>query len=201
MLLVGGGSGMLAYFMDTIGHHPILSANAHNLWWFLRNGSIDLPDTSELVPGIPFTYRQASLILFGVFYLAILLKAWRSARVDYFVLGAFAAFAFFMLPTEIHENYGYALLPLLAIAMSRDKAWVAFYIAVSATMVLNYATSDPPLFSLLGIADPATQLALPRELNALANTAIFAVWALYLFAKRVAAIRPEPSLATQGITQ
>lgn len=201
MVLAGGGSGMLAYFLDTIGHHPILSANAHNLWWFLRNGSIDLPDTSELVPGIPFTYRELSLLLFGAFYLAVLLKAWRRASADYFALGAFIGLAFFMLPTEIHENYGYALLPLLAVAMTRDKTWVASYIAVSATMVLNYALSDPPLFALLGLSDPSTQFALPRELNALANTAIFAAWAFYLFARRGVAVKAEPSLIRQGLTQ
>jgi Gpi18-like mannosyltransferase len=199
MLLAGGGNGMFAYFLDTIGHHPILSANAHNLWWFLQNGKIDVPDTSQIVPGIPLTYRQASLILFLAFYLAALAKAWRTSREDHFALGAFVGFAFFMLPTEIHENYGYALLPLLANALTRDKTWLAFYVAVSATMVLNYALSDPPLFALFGIADPAVQLALPRQLNSVANTAIFAAWALYLFARRRVVIRSEPSLEPQGV--
>ncbi len=199
MLLAGGGNGMLAYFLDTIGHHPILSANAHNLWWFLQNGKIDLPDTAQIVPGIPLTYRQISLILFGAFYLAVLAKAWRTSHEDYFALGAFVAFAFFMLPTEIHENYGYALLPLLAIAMTRDKTWVLFYIVVSATMVLNYALSDPPLFALFGIADPAVQLALPRQLNSVANTVLFAAWSLYLFAHHGVAIQAEPNLEPQGV--
>jgi hypothetical protein len=201
MVLAGGGSGMLAYLQDTIGHHPILSANAHNLWWLLKNGQIDIPDTSEIVAGIAFTYRQASLVLFAAVYLAVLAKAWRNEGQDYFALGAFVGFAFFMLPTEIHENYGYALLPLLALAMTRDKKWVVFYVAVSATMVLNYALSDPPLFALFGIADPGAELAFPRELNALANTVMFAAWALYLFARRGVEIQPEHSLAPQGVTR
>lgn len=201
MLIAGGGSGMLGYFLDTIGHHPILSANAHNLWWFLTNGKIDIPDTSELVPGVLITFRQAGLILFGAFYLAVLAKAWRTAGQDYFALGAFLGFAFFMLPTEIHENYGYALLPLLALAMANDRIWIAFYVAVSATMVLNYALSDPPLFALFGVSDPTAQLAFPRQLNALANTAVFAAWALYLFVRRGVAVRQEPGLAPQSLTR
>jgi hypothetical protein len=110
-----------------------------------------------------------------------LLKAWPAPRDAYFGLGGFIAFAFFLFPTEIHENYGYALLPLLAVAMAREPILVRLYVAISVTMTLNYALHDPPLYERLGLTDPHAQLAFARRLNSLANLVIFAVWALYLF--------------------
>lgn len=181
VVLTGGTSGLLAYFGDTVGHHPILTANAHNLWWFLYRDEIELADTAAIFPGALLSFRTFSILLFGIFYLVTLVKAWRASLEGYFALGAFVAFAFFMLPTEIHENYGYALLPLLAVAMTRDRMLMLFYIALSATMTLNYALHDPPLFERWGLHDPHAELALPRWLNASFNLILFGVWTLYLF--------------------
>ncbi len=199
MLLLGSLDGMLAYFADTVGHHPILSANAHNLWWFLQAGQIDVPDTKQIISGGPVTFRLFSLMLFGAFYLATLARARISRRTDYFAFGASVAFAFFMLPTEIHENYGYALLPLLAVAMTRDRNWLAFYIVVTVTMVINYALSDPPLFARFGIDDPVTELAALRFLNSAANVVLFVAWSSYLFARRRAVF--QPSTEPRGVTR
>ncbi|MGE5139655.1 MAG: glycosyltransferase 87 family protein, partial [Rudaea sp.] len=178
MIVAGGGSGMLAYFADTVGHHPVLSANAHNLWWFLRYGDTSLADTTRVISGLPLSYRALGLLLFAAAYAAALVRGWRMDRAGFPALGAFIAFAFFMLPTEIHENYGYALLPLLALSVARDRTWLPFYLAVTLTMVVNYALSDPGVLAWLGVSDPAAQLALPAELNAAANTLVFAAWAL-----------------------
>ncbi|MGB8648855.1 MAG: glycosyltransferase 87 family protein, partial [Anaerolineae bacterium] len=189
MILAGGLDGMVAYFGDTVGHHPILSANAHNLWWVLKDGQIDLADTGRIDPNIPLSYRTLSLLLFGGFYLATLVKAWFARREDLFAIGAFVGFCFFMLPTEIHENYGYSLLPLLAVALTRNAKWLWVYLAVTVTMVLNYALSDPPVFAWLGIDDPVQQLALARQLNATANLLLFGAWSLYLLLGRTLHLR------------
>lgn len=182
--VLGGSEGMLAYFLDTVGHHPILSANAHNLWWFVFRGSIDVIDTRLLVSNTPLTYRVFSILLFGVVYLAILLRARRAPLAEVFGLGAYVAYAFFILPTEIHENYGYALVPLLAVAMARDRSWAAFYIAVGITMTLNYALHDPTLAARLGVSNPDVEWADWRWLNSLANMLIFTVWSVYLLVGR-----------------
>jgi len=189
VVLTGGTTGLLAYFGDTVGHHPILSANAHNLWWLVFHDDYAIADTAGIYPGAPLSLRAFSILLFGIFYLVTLLKAWRTPLEQFFMFGAFIAFAFFMLPTEIHENYGYALLPLLAVAMTlrlgsgqaRDTRIIALYVAISATMTLNYALHDPPMYERLGLTDPHAQLALARWLNAAANMVILCVWTIYLF--------------------
>jgi hypothetical protein len=201
ILIAGGGSGLLAYILDTVGHHPIISANAHNLWWLLAGGQINIPDTREIVAGFPLDFRTASLILFGLFYLAALAGARHARGDEWFAWAAFVAFGFFMLPTEIHENYGYALLPLLAAAMTRDRKWIAFYIVVSATMVLNYALSDPPLFAQLGLSSPDAQLAVPRWLNAALNSLLFGAWGLYAYTRGKIARGARARLEPQAVTR
>src|SRR5207253_4032474 len=135
-------------------------------------------------PGAPLSFRAFSILLFGVAYLVLLFKAWRAPLEQFFLYGAFVAFAFFMLPTEIHENYGYALLPLLAVAMTRDARGIVLYLAISATMTLNYALHDPAVFERLGLSDPDGQLALARWVNAMVNVTLFVVWSVYLFLRR-----------------
>lgn len=184
VLLVGGGDGLLAYFLDTVGHHPILTANAHNLWWLLFRNDISLTDTTALFPGAPLSFRTFSILLFGIAYLLLVFKAWRAPLEQFFMYGAFVSFAFFMLPTEIHENYGYALLPLLAVALARDARLILLYIAISATMTLNYSLHDPALFERLGLSNPDEQLALARWVNSMVNVVLFAVWSLYLLLRR-----------------
>lgn len=183
-LIVGGTDGLLAYFLDTVGHHPILTANAHNLWWLLFHNDISLADTAALFPGAPLSFRAFSISLFGIAYLLLVFKAWRAPLEQFLMYGAFVSFAFFMLPTEIHENYGYALLPLLAVALARDARLILLYIAIGATMTLNYALHDPAVFERLGLSNPDEQLALARWVNSMANVVIFAVWSLYLFLRR-----------------
>jgi hypothetical protein len=200
VVLTGGTQGLLAYFGDTVGHHPILSANAHNLWWFLYHGNIDVPDTGALVPGAPLSYRAFSILLFGVVYLLALAKAWRAPLEEWFALGAFLAFGFFMLPTEIHENYGFALLALLAVALARDRTWLLFYVSVSVTMTLNYALHDPGLFARFSLSDPDREWAAARWWNASANLLLLAAWTIRLFWRPAAWFRPE-ELKAQGMSQ
>lgn len=181
IIVAGGADGLLAYFGDTVGHHPILSANAHNLWWLLFQGNIDVADTRALFPNAPLSFRAFSIFLFGIAYAVALVRAWRAPLEKFFELGAFVAFAFFMLPTEIHENYGYALLPLLAIAMTRDYRLIVFYVAISVTMTLNYALHDPNLYERFGLQAPDMQWGTLRWFNSLLNAVVFGAWSLSLF--------------------
>lgn len=194
----GGAQGLLAYFGDTVGHHPTLSANAHNLWWVIFHDDVTFPDTAALFPGAPLSYRTLSILLFGIFYLAAVVKAWRAPLEDYFLYGAFVAFAFFMLPTEIHENYGYALLPLMAVAMARERYWFLFYVAISLTMTLNYALHDPPLYTFFGLHDPHSDWALMRRFNASANLVLLGVWTWYLFVPRASSAIPAVQTKSKG---
>lgn len=180
MVLLGGAASMLNFFQNVAGFHPVLSANAHNVWWLMSGGNVGVSSNQELFAGAPFSYRAVSIVLFGALYLAVLWLARRAAVDDFFAWGAFLAFGFFMLVTEIHENHGYAALPLLAVAMTRDKNLIVLYAALSVTMTVNYALHDPPLLEHFSFLDSNTL----RWLNALANTLLLGGWGIYLVTRK-----------------
>jgi len=167
----------------TIGHGPRISANAFNIWWLAGWGDAwNINDTRLLIG--PLSYRAFSLVLFfGVAYGWI---AWRIARArsagGLALLAGFAGMAFFMLPTEIHENYIFptlALLPLLAVH-DRRGWWLAGVLAV--TSFLNNAMIDQTLILPLNAAfPPADVVWLPLSLAlAGAQTGALALWAWWL---------------------
>jgi Gpi18-like mannosyltransferase len=198
-VFAGALPGLVAHFLDTVGHHPILSANAHNLWWLVMRGNINVPDESILFAGL--SYRAVGLILLaGAYGLALLLVILSGAKNlgsavkrffvaknapqndmlgrDVWLAAAYVGFAFFILPTEIHENYGFAVLALLAVAIAFEKRWevIALYAVLSVTMVVNYALYDPNVFALLGVSAPDAQLLNARWVNAAVNVVVFGAW-------------------------
>lgn len=178
MILFGGAVSMLNFFQNVAGFHPVLSANAHNVWWLVTGGNVGVSSNQAVFAGAPLSFRALSVFLFGALYLAVLWQTRRAAADDFFAWGAFLAFAFFMLVTEIHENHGYAALPLLAIAMTRDRNLRVGFVALSATMLFNYALQDPPLLAQF----PALDSNALRWVNAFVNVLVLLAGSIYLFA-------------------
>ncbi len=174
MVAAGALQGLLAHLGSTVGHHPVVSANAHNLWWFVLRGKIGMESTAALVGGI--SYRTMGMLLLAAAYGLALGAVLRRSDRPMWPLAAYVGFASFVLPTEIHENYGFAVLALLAVAMLTDRRYSWLYLALTMTMVANYALQDPNLYELLNLHSPEAQLAAARWLNALANTLIFGGW-------------------------
>jgi len=185
MAASGALSGAVAQLRSTVGHHAVLSANAHNLWWLVMGGKIGIEDTALSLGGV--SYRAVGLLLLAAAYglaLATLLRkpsgdswSWMSA--------AYVAFAFFVLPTEIHENYGFAVLALLAIAMATQRCAIGLYLVLSVTSVVNYALHDPQFFHWLSLSAPDVQLAGWRILNSAINVLALVVWTLWLLVQTI----------------
>lgn len=117
-LLAGTFPLLLRTVLRTIGHGPRISSYAFNLWWLVGWGNAwEIKDTELLIGSI--SYRMAGLLLFfGIAYGFILWRTWSAPRVERLAtIAAFTGLCFFLLPTEIHENYLYPTLPLLAIAI------------------------------------------------------------------------------------
>ncbi len=174
MLGAGALGGLVSHFGSTIGHHPVLSANAHNFWWFVTRGAIGVEDTQALFAGL--SYRLVGLVLLAGAYGLALLGMYRRPGRHVWAVAAYVGLAFFILPTEIHENYGFAVLALLAVALVADRRFVLLYAALTLTTVANYALHDPNVYAALHLAAPDAQLAGARWLNAAANVLIFGLW-------------------------
>jgi len=138
----------VAGVLQTVGEESVVSANANNLWWLLTGGhAYEMADTVRLVG--PFTIRHFSLALLALAYL-FALWVWHKKGAGEFRVAAFIGFAFFMLPTEIHENHIYPVVPFLAFAVARDRRLLRVLAAVSVAMFVNMLGFDPGLSARLG---------------------------------------------------
>ncbi len=178
-VLAGTVPDMVRTVSTTIGHGPRISSLAFNLWWLVGWGRVwSIKDTELLLGLVP--YRTVGLVLyFGLAQGLIVWKAWTARRKgDLALLAAFAGMAFFMLPTQIHENYLFPTFALLAIAAVHDtRAWRLTGVLM-ATWTVNLITYDPTLLGGLAPGSPsqisplfALQLAM-----VLVNGAVFVVW-------------------------
>ena len=100
---------------------PVVTANAHDVWWLLSDGALRWPLDQEPFLG-PLSYRLVAVALVGGFALLALARALREPSLGaVFAAGAFTGFGFFMAMTQVHENHMYVVFPLLAVAAAVDR--------------------------------------------------------------------------------
>jgi hypothetical protein len=178
-LLAGTVGQMVNTLSSTIGHGPRISSNAYNIWWLLGWGRAwEITDT-QLLFGL-VSYRAMGLaLLFGFANGLIVWKAWNANdRRSIAVLAVFAGLAFFMLPTEIHENYLFPTLPLLALLTVHERgAWRVMAI-LSVTWFFNLVFVDVDLMDALTSAWPGlAALIFPSQVSAcILNISVLLVW-------------------------
>ena len=110
------------------------------------------------------------------------------------VLAVFAGLAFFMLPTEIHENYLFPTIPLLALATVQERgAWRAWAI-LSVTWFFNLVFVDVDLMDAVTSAWPGFDaLIFPIQVSAcVLNIGVLLVW-IRMVLKGRATLMPAPS--------
>ncbi len=135
-LVFGKGIEVLKVIAGVAGSFPHPSANAHNLWWLFSGGHWQLHSDTMPVLGVPM-YALATILYFA----AVAFALWFRHRVrtadGLWLAAAFLAFAFFMLPTEMHERYLFPFFALLlpACAALRPARWL--YGAVAVTFTWN----------------------------------------------------------------
>lgn len=190
-LLTGNIGSVLENYASVAEHHPFLAVCAHNFWWLISGGQGWLPDT---IPVGPLSARSAGLFLFACATLLSLIAVWRDRHMM-FLAAAYQSLAFFMLNTQIHENH---LLPMfaplvIAVALDRSACWL--YGTLTLTALANMALHDPTLLMWLGYASDdvtaGSALALPRWLNAAAQTAFFIAFTLRLIRSLLRGFRPR----------
>lgn len=193
MVIAGAFPSMIARFGDWIGDYPQLSMNGHNLWWLIKVGNVSAEDTLPALGSL--RYRAVSLLLFALAYALVLAGTLRRPDRSLWPAAAYVALAFFFLPTEVHENYGFAALPMLAVAMGTEIRLAVPYAVLTLTMVANYALHDPSLLAWLALPAPDTQLLGLRWANAALNGVLFAVWTAWEVYRLVKAPGPIPASA------
>lgn len=120
----GGLKAMLkGAYLSAVGMYPQVTMNAMNIWYYLIGTAPDTPDTNRLFGTL--TLRAAGFLLLALFVAYAAVYLWRS-RTDASALlksAALVNFAFFMLPTEIHERYSVPALVLAIFVCLYDRRW------------------------------------------------------------------------------
>lgn len=182
--LVAGRLGDLLRWPGVVaGAMPVVSANAHNLWWLAAavqgDGPLAIPDAAPLAGAL--SYRAAAALLLTAFLVFV---AWlvRSRRVGLAEGAALWATGWFVLTTQAHENHAAVALPLLVLAIPTRPRLLGVLALLTATGLLNLVLQDPmSLHRLELVAEMAVSppvLADLRTLNASATVALLLAWSI-----------------------
>jgi hypothetical protein len=171
---------------------PVVSGNAHNVWWLVAGAQgsspVTIADTTPLLG--PLSYRTVAATLL-VAFLALTTWALASRRVGLAEGAALWVLGWFVLTTQAHENHWFIALPLLCLALPRRPGLALAAGLLSLGGLLNLALQDPLVLNALALdgAAPGAQglLANLRTLNAVLVVALLAGWSACAVRRR-----PEP---------
>jgi hypothetical protein len=198
----GAGPRMVRAYTEAVGYYPFRTAEAYNGWYLLDRFDIAVRGRPAVEvrrddrPALgPLTPRDVGLAAFGAGMLFLMAVLWRHAT-DYGLVLAIVMsfFAFFMLPTQVHQRYlvpAAAILTLAALQSRRGRLLLAG-LTVSATLnqaldltraVLDHAALSPES----ALFPPAYRGPIRAAASAVAlgNVALF-VWAMAVYRREMA---------------
>ncbi|CAJ1316972.1 hypothetical protein [Paenibacillus nuruki] len=138
-------------YMSAVGLYTQVTLNALNIWFYVVGTVPTTSDTAKLWNIISLRNLGFILLLLAVIYTGIYL--WKCRTITTAILlkaGAWISFAFFMLPTEIHERYSIPALILILLVTMLDRKWIAIACVLSVTITYNLwgvLTSNLPQLS------------------------------------------------------
>ena len=164
----------IAALKQTVGLFPVVSANAHNIWYLLTLGKSWFVNDADPLLG-PFSPRVMGLIGFGLAYVLALVRLEETRGWPVLATAAYIAFAFFMLLTEMHENYIYPAITLLMATWPWSRRATKLAVVLTFTALVNMVLHDPPLQGSLEGQAYLTLINL-TVLNSGINVLVFIVW-------------------------
>lgn len=158
---------------------PVVSADAHNLWWLIlqQRGADPLfvEDSGRLFG--PLTYRSAAATLVAATLLLTWWLYW-SRRASLAEAAALGVLGWFTFTTQAHENHLFFALPLLSLAWPINRALLVPFAIISATLLLNMLLHDQLLLEGMGLSPQEPDVQRLRLVNAGANVICCLSWAL-----------------------
>ena len=157
---------------------PVVSADAHNLWWLLLaprgEEPIFLYDSYRLLG--PLSYRAVAGLLVAAM---ILLTCWLywTRRASLTEAAALSVLGWFTFTTQAHENHLLLALPLLAIAWPTRPALLIAFATVSVSLLLNMVSHDWLVLQTFGYGLNDSAAEQVRLANAGLNVLSCLIWA------------------------
>jgi hypothetical protein len=167
---------------------PVVSADAHNLWWLVlaphSEDALTMLDAQRLIGPLSIRALAGLLVLaeLGVTYWLF----W-TRRVSLAEAAALGALGWFVFTTQAHENHLFFALPLLSLAWPARHGLLVVFGMLSLTVLLNMVLHDHLLLEALGTSSGDRSVRLLRDLNAALNVACCLCWTAW------ASLRPAAS--------
>jgi hypothetical protein len=199
----GAAPRMVRAYTEAVDYYPFRTAEAYNGWYLLDRFDIavrGLPAREarrDTRPALgPLTQRDVGLAALAAGLLFLMAALWRQATGYGLVLAtAMSFFAFFMLPTQVHQRYLAPAAALLALGAVHSRRGLLLLAGLTLTATLNQgldltrAVLDHAALTRPGELSPPVYRGVIRSaasLVALGNVALF-VWALAVYRREMSA--------------
>jgi hypothetical protein len=192
-VLTGHGAELLSLPLVVSSVMPVVSADAHNLWWlvFQLRGQdpIFVQDATRALG--PLSYRTLGATLVAA---TVLLTCWlywtrRASLPEAAALGILGWFCF---TTQAHENHLFFALPLLSIAWPNRRWLLLPFGVISVTLLLNMVLHDQLVLEGASLSIDDARVADLRMLNAALNVSCFLAWSAWAVLRASATVRRWP---------
>lgn len=158
-VFAGYGSKLVGIYTGAGNVYPYLSLSAFNPWGIVSRivdpGGSLVGDAGFLLPGV--SPKRIGLVLFLGATAWIAWRAWRTNNAgSAWRLLTLQWFAFFLLPTQIHERYLVPGLAGFAALVAHDRRWLAAFVATSVGVWLNLLLVAPGYPPIRGFVEAVT---------------------------------------------
>ncbi len=173
-------------YINSVGKYPHVTMNAFNFWYLISpiNSARWQNTLNDNLVFFGFSLKQIGLILFAFYVLLVIYQLIKNKQKDNIILASSSvAFAFFMLPTQIHERYLFPFFALFSLIAYKNKKYLLIYITLSITfllnlmMVLSFQSNSHFIFSsikyLLGLTITTFSFRFVAIILALINLTLF----------------------------
>ena len=130
-------------YVATTSEYPYLSLNAMNIWYYLFGISPQTADSTPIFAGLDYKLLGLALLALAALYVVYYVLASRVELMQRLLkAGTLIAFAFYMLPTEIHERYILMAVVFSLLVILFDKKWTLIALGLTLTAFFNLVAVD-----------------------------------------------------------
>ncbi|MGG0704182.1 hypothetical protein [Bacillus paramobilis] len=125
-------------YLNAVGTFPTVTVFAMNIWYYAIGTDPNTVDTIQILPHI--TLKTVGLILLSIASALTCLYVFFHRHMNTAVLlkaATFISFAFFMLPTQMHERYAFPALVFVIFLLLYEMKWTGIALGLTLTIFLN----------------------------------------------------------------
>ncbi|HDR8112445.1 TPA: hypothetical protein QCZ04_005756 [Bacillus cereus] len=125
-------------YLNAVGTFPTVTVFAMNIWYYAIGTDPNTVDTIQVLPHI--TLKTVGLILLSIAAALTCLYVFFHRHMNTAILlkaATFISFAFFMLPTQMHERYAFPALVFVIFLLLYEMKWTGIALGLTLTIFLN----------------------------------------------------------------